>query len=781
MTVALYLAVAVATLLAWNRWVTKLSRTAAIVLILLPFPFVGPALLTDRVYGGHDMIFLSQPWSDYAADYGVKLPWNWYLLDQALALAPWAHQVRAALAHHQWPLWNPGMNSGDILAASMQVAPYNPLNLIGLLLPVGLAATFSAAMIFFLAGLFTFAFARELECNEGASLVAAMGFAYCGAVTFWVGWSPLSSWVLLPFVLLGIRRGFTLLTIALTLLILFGHPETMLHVVAIGAAYGLLECGRLARTGRASRPAAVIPPDETSGGRGRDARTPLRAITAAVGAGITALLLTAIFILPFFAVLHHTWQYELFKEQAHGPSPIAFNAIGATFIPYYGGASWYNLTRQFDFGMARVGSVILALAVVASIRLWRRREVRFFIVLAVIALLAAWSALPLLRKIPLFAVAKNERLGFAAAFALSILAAMAFDAMSRKVVIAVGAMLMITTALLWQTRLGFGVQPKLMLIGATAEVLGIVALLRPRLAFALVLGAIAVQRVAEDGFIYPALPQRLFYPEVPLIKAIPRDPLYRVVGTANLFIPNAASMVGLEDVRGYASLTYAPYKKTMALWCPTAQKSYNDVTDLTLPFLSFLGVRYAVTPRSMEPPDGWRVVTDDRQTRLMENARAVPRLFAPRTIRFMNSDDTELEEMRQATDFGAKAWIHSDEVMPQDVDNGQAALKVRRVGSRYEVDVDARSGSHIVIADVGWPGWRAYVDGRRVKIATANLAFLAVYVPQGRHRLRLVYLPDAFVRGRAISFGTLAVLLIVTALRARRRAAGSPARAARAR
>src|SRR5205085_2945976 len=238
MTLLLYLIIAIALLR-----LMRVPRRAAIVLILLPFPFVGFALLTNRVYGGHGMIFLSQPWADYAS----KLPWNWYLLDQALALAPWQHAVRQSLAHHQWPLWNPGMNSGDILAAGMQVAPYNPLNLIALLLPEAWAPTFCAAMTFFLAGLFTYAFAREIECSEGASLVAAMGFAYSGAVTFWVGWTPLSSWILLPLVLLAIRRAsLPLLIVAFTLLILFGHPETMLHVVVIGGAYALVERGRAA-------------------------------------------------------------------------------------------------------------------------------------------------------------------------------------------------------------------------------------------------------------------------------------------------------------------------------------------------------------------------------------------------------------------------------------------------------------------------------------------------------------------------------------------------------
>jgi len=753
MTFVFYLIVAALTLFAFHRWVTPLSRRAAIVLLLLPLPFVGPALVTDRVYGGHDMLFLSQPWSDYAAEYGVTLPHNWYLLDQALALAPWQHAMRASLAQGEWPLWNPGMSSGDILAAGMQVAPYNPLNLLGLLLPIDLANTFSAAMIFFLAGVCTFAFARELECSEGASLVAALGFAFSGGVVFWVGWTPLSSWVLLPLVLLGVRRAsFPLLTAAFALLILFGHPETMLHVVAVAGAYALFE---------------------------------RRGIVRAIGAGVVALCLTAIFLLPFLEVLDKTWQFTLFREQSKQPfvfdSAASWRAIGATFIPYYGGASWYNLTRQWDFGMARVGSVILALAVVAAVQLWRRHEVRFFAVLAVVALLASWSALPILRKVPLLAVAKNERLGFAAAFALSMLAAMAFDECGRArprarpggparphIIIAVGVALVIATAALWPARLAFGVQPKVMLVGLAAEIAGIVLLVVPRKhAVAFVLAAIAVQRLAEDGGIYPALQRRQFYPPMPLLAKIPRDPLYRVVGTANLLIPNAASMYGLEDVRGYASMTYAPYKRTTPLWCPNSQRSYLEVTDLTLPFLSFLGVRHAITPKTMDPPPGWRVVADGRNTHLMENPGAIPRVFIPRNVRFIDDDETALTEMSAATDFAGQAWIHTANEPPRLVENGRAELRVRREGSRYEIDVEAHAPSRVVITDVAWPGWRAYLDGRRVDTEPANLAFLSVPVPVGRHHLRLIYLPASFVRGRAISFATMFVLA-VTLIKRRR-------------
>ena len=56
--------------------------------------------------------------------------------------------------------------------------------------------------------------------------------------------------------------------------------------------------------------------------------------------------------------------------------------------------------------------------------------VRFFALLAIVALAASWKAPPIdpfLRLLPLFKIAFNDRLGFAAALSLSLLAAMAFD------------------------------------------------------------------------------------------------------------------------------------------------------------------------------------------------------------------------------------------------------------------------------------------------------------------------------------------------------------------
>ncbi|HYC62212.1 MAG TPA: YfhO family protein, partial [Thermoanaerobaculia bacterium] len=509
----------------------------------------------------------------------------------------------------------------------------------------------------------------------------------------------------------------------------------------------------------------------------------LRPVGIAIAAGIVALLLTAIFLLPVMTSINAGAEKALRKERAASRDTSEWvaspehlrRAIRATFIPYYGGATWRSRTGEWDLGTARAGSIVIALGLVASVLMFRRRDVRFLVVLGAIALLASWKT-PFIAKalhaLPLYDIALNWRLGFVAALCFSLLAGMAFDGFTtsrhaRWIVLATGIALAVATALLWRPQLALGVDKKLMIAGALAEFCGIALLIvalsmrSPRIAFAIVIFALAAQRVVEDGNIYPAIPRKLFYPSVPIIDAVPRDPLYRAIGSNDILIPNISAMYGLDDIRGYDSLRLGRYEDTLPMWWQNGLRGFRDVNNLALPFLSFLGVRHAITPSSMSPPPGWRVLFEDRGSRLMENSRALPRVFVPRRIRYTSDRTATLAEMAQSTDFADVAWVYAKTGQPYTADNAAANVAARRVGSRYEIDVDTPADARIVITESAWPGWRAYIDGRRTSIELANHAFLSVAVPPGKHRVRVQYLPNAFVQGRAISFATLLALAIV--------------------
>jgi hypothetical protein len=779
LAIVLYAAVTVALIAVWRRFVTPIGRTAAIVLLLLPLCFTGRALLTGRVYAPIDLPFVSEPLNNYAKEYGVEKPYHAGLSDLYMQMMPWQSAVRQALAKGEWPVWNPYLLCGTILAANMQAAPYDAVQLLALLLPHPQALTFGAALTFFLCALFTFAFVHALGCSELASLIAAAGFTFCALLALFVAWPLGRIWTFLPLVFLGVRlvvretnvRAAVLLTLALVLVIFAGHPESVLHIVFTGAIYGLYEVFVTKRP---------------------------RTIALAALCGVLALLLTAIALLPFFSVAPHTIEYRFRRDVfATASFDVPLKAVGAraatSLFPFAGGRMERGGSApKWDAYPMRVGSVVLALALIALLR--RRRDTWFFVGLFVFMACAGLNAFPvgdLLHALPLFDIALNERLGFAAVFALCVLAAFAVDDAGRTsvrpdglkpvlrfapvaIVAALAVTLAIGAAMLRDSEIRAGTDPAQIAMLTLAELIPLVvlaALLLWRADARWILALILVQRVWEDGAMYPALPEKAFYPTIPVFQYLKDDPQtpFRVVGMHYALVPDTAALYGLEDPRGYEAMTFQRLHDTYPLWSRSMPVSFNIVEDRSRTFLSFLNIKYAIGSLEQEPDEQWKLVLQDRYHRLFENTRVVPRAFVPRHVRYERTDERVLNGMRYTADFADTAWITVPHYPPHQISNGPGTLVMRRDGLAYDIDATMDLDGWVVISDSKWPGWRAYIDGKRVETQYANHAFVGVFVPKGKHHLRVVFQPEAFTRGRNVTLVTLGGLIVFFALRRYRR------------
>ena len=138
--------------------------------------------------------------------------------------------------------------------------------------------------------------------------------------------------------------------------------------------------------------------------------------------------------------------------------------------------------------------------------------------------------------------------------------------------------------------------------------------------------------------------------------------------------------------------------------------------------------------------------------------RPLPRAFVPPRITYGRTGPQVLGQMYGATEFASDAFIEVAEYEPHVRDNGPGVVHTREVPNGLRIDTTMSRDGWVVVSQTAWKGWRAYIDGRRVQWRYANHAFLGVWVPAGHHDVRLVYLPDSFVRGRAISLGTIALL-----------------------
>lgn len=111
--------------------------------------------------------------------------------------------------------------------------------------------------------------------------------------------------------------------------------------------------------------------------------------------------------------------------------------------------------------------------------------------------------------------------------------------------------------------------------------------------------------------------------------------------------------------------------------------------------------------------------------------------------------------------------------------DGATAASLGETDLTSRVRVDSAEGGKVVFARLGWPGYRASIDGRDVPISVVAKTFVAVEIPPGTQGAELVLSwrpPGWKIGGAAIVAGLLGLAALEWAyLRGRRRDTDEPA------
>lgn len=88
---------------------------------------------------------------------------------------------------------------------------------------------------------------------------------------------------------------------------------------------------------------------------------------------------------------------------------------------------------------------------------------------------------------------------------------------------------------------------------------------------------------------------------------------------------------------------------------------------------------------------------------------------------------------------------------------------------QLEWSVQARQPAYLVVSDSFDEGWQATIDGRDARLLRAQFAYRALPLPQGSHRVRMVFRPKSYSLGALVSaFGWAACLIVLTGAGANR-------------
>jgi len=163
------------------------------------------------------------------------------------------------------------------------------------------------------------------------------------------------------------------------------------------------------------------------------------------------------------------------------------------------------------------------------------------------------------------------------------------------------------------------------------------------------------------------------------------------------------------------------------------------------------------------------VVYHDRNATIYENPRAFPRAFLVNNVVLVKNEEEAVLKTRNL------GWSTRDTLVLEETSSAQLAKinssKAKSAEGSVEIDryspnevairVEPSCPTFLVLTDVFYPGWRAYVDGKPVSIYRAYGVVRAVFVTGGPHEVLFRYEPDSFRLGSAV---TAMSALIITLL-----------------
>lgn len=470
-------------------------------------------------------------------------------------------------------------------------------------------------------------------------------------------------------------------------------------------------------------------------------------------------------------------QLSLYAE----PGRLASYLVGLIFGKvYFPGPGW-----ESEFPVY-LGLAAASLAGLGALRYRHDPPLRYVAIIGALSLSVAFflPAAWVFTKLPLLNLSPPSRFIYLAGLAASILAAYGVDAFAERPARAPRAVASITVAFLALMTLGFG--PARFSNGAAIETLLGFALATgaafastwsPRRAAALAIAALLFELLPPfiqfnahgDSSLLAKVPE-------PVRRMKEQDGPWRgtgVLGTTarstksdqwgNDLVTgnNLLALYGVENVGGFDAIIPRHY----VAWASAAGDQLSPAgrtlqfTRFDSPLLDAASLRYVLLPPAMPLPSRYRRIGDYGGVSLAENRAVLPRARFAALVTTVRDEQAAEQGLRDpGFDPRRQTIVESDHPLPASV--GEVVWK-ERTSDHLVLEVTAAHAGTLVIADTDYPGWEARIDRKRVPIYRADIAFRAVEVPAGTHRVELRFRPAPARTGLNASIAFLAAATLL--------------------
>lgn len=259
--------------------------------------------------------------------------------------------------------------------------------------------------------------------------------------------------------------------------------------------------------------------------------------------------------------------------------------------------------------------------------------------------------------------------------------------------------------------------------------------------------------VNARSFIVMSDPKKFpMYRDLAVVDELRKDKdIYRVfvcdvIKDLPLFYPNGLMPYGLETVQGADS--YNPH----------------SIKFFSLKFADLINGKYIISRQYLGKDNNLELIFDN-VVRLYRNNKVMPRAFCVYNYFVAEGAENQFKKINEGG-FDYRKSVVVSQMLPFSAGepaeyNLFSKVEIKKYKQNdIEIEVDTKKDCLLVVSNTFFPGWQMKIDNTRGEIQRVNYAMQGMYVPKGRHTVKLVFAPNIFYISVAISIITLGLLFI---------------------
>ena len=169
-----------------------------------------------------------------------------------------------------------------------------------------------------------------------------------------------------------------------------------------------------------------------------------------------------------------------------------------------------------------------------------------------------------------------------------------------------------------------------------------------------------------------------------------------------------------------------------------------------LRMLSLTGTKYILAKSEQVHMEGlpFEKIWSDRTYDIFEYKKVIPRIFIAEAF-VVESDQQKILNYLYSPNFDLSTLVLEENpgVNVTNTKNMWSVQNVKYDSAKISMTATTDKDALLFLSDAYYPGWKAFVDGKEVKIYRAHYAFRSVVVPKGKHTIIFSYEPKSFTYG----------------------------------